>query len=187
MGRNRYKIYENQAPHFLTCTVINWLPLFIRPDTVQIILDALVWRQQHKNVKVYAYVILENHLHCIFQADNLRQQIQDFKAYTAKAIITYLEQQNVKKLLQLLKFFKKPHKIDSTYQVWEEGSHPQLISNDKMLLQKLEYIHQNLVKRGYVDLAEHWRYSSMRNYLGQEGLIPVYTGWCTGEYLNDYD
>jgi putative transposase len=179
MGRTRYKIHENQAPHFLTCTVINWLPLFTRQETVQIILDALVWRQHHKNVKVYAYVILENHLHCILQAEDLRQQIQDFKAYTAKAIIAYLEQQNVTKLLQLLKFFKKPHKADSTYQVWQEGSHPQLISSEEMLLQKLEYIHQNPVKRGYVDLAEHWRYSSARNYLGQLGLIPVYTGWWT--------
>jgi hypothetical protein len=32
MGRSRYKTYENQAPHFLTCTVINWLPLFTRQD-----------------------------------------------------------------------------------------------------------------------------------------------------------
>ena len=27
---------------------------------------------------------------------------------------------------------------------------------------------KNPVKRGYVDLAEHWRYSSARNYLGGE-------------------
>jgi len=51
MGRSRYKIHENQAPYFLTCTIINWLPLFTRQDTVQIILDALVWRQQHKTLE----------------------------------------------------------------------------------------------------------------------------------------
>ena len=34
--------------------------------------------------------------------------------------------------------------------------------------QKIEYIHHNPVKRGYVDLAEYWRYSSARNYLGGE-------------------
>ena len=166
MGRSRYTIYEDQAPHFLTCTINNWLPLFTRPATVQIVLDAFVWRQQHKNLKVYAYVILENHLHCILQVDDLRQQIHDFKSYTAKAIIAYLAQHNVQKILQLLKFFKKAHKADSIYQVWEEGSHPQLISDHEMLLQKIEYIHQNPVKRGYVDKAEHWRYSSARNYLG---------------------
>jgi hypothetical protein len=52
-----------------------------------------------------------------------------------------------------------------------------LIENDEVLRQKLDYIHQNPVKRGYVDLAEHWRYSSARNYAGQDGLLPVFMDW----------
>ncbi|MBO6524824.1 MAG: hypothetical protein JJ971_13415 [Balneolaceae bacterium] len=39
--------------------------------------------------------------------------------------------------------------------------------------QKLEYIHYNPVKAGFVDKAEHWRCSSARNYLGIDGIIPV--------------
>jgi hypothetical protein len=46
-----------------------------------------------------------------------------------------------------------------------------------VLRQKLDYIHQNPVKRGYVDSPEHWRYSSARNYAGQVGLIEVFTAW----------
>jgi hypothetical protein len=42
-----------------------------------------------------------------------------------------------------------------------------------MVRQKLEYIHHNPVKRGYVDSPEHWRYSSARNYLGEPGLIAI--------------
>lgn len=37
--------------------------------------------------------------------------------------------------------------------------------------QKLDYIHQNPVKRGYVDKPEHWRNSSARNYLGLESVL----------------
>ena len=33
-----------------------------------------------------------------------------------------------------------------------------------MLRQKIVYIHNNPVRRGYVDAPEHWRYSSARNY-----------------------
>ncbi|WP_462383130.1 hypothetical protein [Pseudomonas sp. Marseille-QA0892] len=33
------------------------------------------------------------------------------------------------------------------------------------------------VKRGYVDLGEHWRYSSAGNYAGQAGLIEVERWW----------
>jgi putative transposase len=42
-----------------------------------------------------------------------------------------------------------------------------------MMRQKIEYIHHNPIKRGYVDVVEHWRYSSARNYVGAEGLIEV--------------
>lgn len=39
--------------------------------------------------------------------------------------------------------------------------------------QKLDYIHQNPLRRGYVDQPEHWRYSSARDYQGQPGLIGI--------------
>lgn len=42
-----------------------------------------------------------------------------------------------------------------------------------MMRQKLDYIHNNPVKRGYVSEAVHWRYSSASNYAGKMGLIEV--------------
>ena len=46
-----------------------------------------------------------------------------------------------------------------------------------MMRQKIEYVHQNPVQRGYVDLPEHWRYSSARSYVGQAGLLAVNKVW----------
>ena len=46
-----------------------------------------------------------------------------------------------------------------------------------MMLQKLEYLHNNPVKRGYVDEPVHWRYSSAQNYAGKPGLVEVITDW----------
>jgi hypothetical protein len=40
MARSRYKIFNNQYPFYLTSTTVEWLPLFIDPDVVQIILHA---------------------------------------------------------------------------------------------------------------------------------------------------
>jgi putative transposase len=54
MGRSRYTIYEHQATHFLTCTINNWIPIFTRPATVQVILDALAYRQAQRSLKIYA-------------------------------------------------------------------------------------------------------------------------------------
>ena len=59
----------------------------------------------------------------------------------------------------------------------QEGSRPRQIINIEMMQQKLEYIHNNPVERGYVDDPLHWRYSSARNYAGQPALVDVVTDW----------
>jgi len=176
MGRSRYKIVDDKLPHFVTLTVLHWIPVFTRPATVSIILLSL----QHlmaQGLKVYAFVILENHLHLVVQSDCLGDDLARFKSYTAKQLIQYLAEHNVSQILDQLAFYKKAHKADRTYQFWQEGCHPEWIQNDEMMRQKIEYIHNNPVKRGYVDLPEHWRYSSARNYLGQAGVIEVCTEW----------
>ena len=41
MGRRRYKIIQQAAPHFVTLTVLHWIPAFTRPQPVDIILNSL--------------------------------------------------------------------------------------------------------------------------------------------------
>ncbi len=176
MGRSRYKIIDPKLPHFITCTVLHWIPVFTRPATVGILLDSLQFLMAD-GLKVYAYVILENHLHLVVQSEQLDRDIARFKSYTAKQLIAYLSENKVSQILEQLAFYKKVHKKDNAYQFWQEGCHPEWIQNNEMMQQKVDYIHQNPVKRGYVDLPEHWRYSSARNYLGQLGMIEVCKDW----------
>jgi REP element-mobilizing transposase RayT len=180
MGRSRYKSLQDDAPHFLTCTLLNWIPLFTRPDTVEIVLDAIRHRQQHLGWRVYGFVVLENHLHIILQTARLREELMRFKSFTARQLLDYLEAHRIARLLDQLAWFKKKHKRDRQYWLWEEGSHPQMLVNARVLRQKLEYIHNNPVKRGYVDRGEHWRYSSARIYAGERGLLDIYTEWWRG-------
>ena len=176
MGRSRYKIIQQDAPHFVTLTVLHWIPVFTRPATVDIVLDSLRFLMA-EGLKVHAYVILENHLHLVIQSEQLGKDLARLKSYTAKQLIAYLNTHNVKTILEQLAFYKKAHKDDRTYQFWQEGSHPEIILNDDMMRQKIDYIHQNPVKRGYVDQASHWRYSSARNYEDHIGLIDVCKTW----------
>jgi putative transposase len=176
MGRSRYHFADPALPHFVTLTVLHWIPVFTRPATVEILLAALRYLQ-NETLKVYAWVVLENHLHMVAQSQNLSNDLMRFKAHTACQLIQHFETHNIKTILDQLQFYKKAHKSDRTYQFWQEGSHPEWIQNTEMLKQKVDYIHNNPVKRGYVDLPEHWRYSSARNYLGKEGLIEVCMDW----------
>ena len=177
MGRSRYSFGDPGAPHFMTSTILDWTPVFTRPDTVDIVLDSFRFLQGDSGLKIYGYVILENHLHWIAQSDDLPSDVKRFKSYTARKIVDYLEEYRIRGVLEKLAYGRKRHKSDCDYQVWEEGSHPQEILNGDMLRQKLDYIHMNPVKRGYVDEPTCWRYSSARNYAGREGLIGVYRDW----------
>jgi REP element-mobilizing transposase RayT len=171
MTRSRYRIYEKEPPYFLTCTIVGWVPVFTRPDTMDIILDSWRFLQEHKRLTIYAYCILENHLHLIASSNDLGKEIGDFKSFTARKIIDYFTEHRVEMILNHLQWFRERHKTDRDYQLWQEGSHPQQISGDEMMWQKIEYIHLNPVKRGFVDDPTHWRYSSARSCAGLPGLL----------------
>jgi len=176
MGRSHYKIINPEMPHFVTLTVLHWIPVFTRPETVNILLESLKFLSKD-GLKVFAYVVLENHCHFILQSPALDRDIARYKSYTARALIQYLDQHNIRQILEQLAFYKKAHKNDRAYQFWQEGVHPEWIQSDEMMKQKIDYIHHNPVKRGYVDQAEYWRYSSARDYAGQSGLLEVCRQW----------
>ncbi len=151
MTRTRYRICENEHPYFLTCTIVGWVAVFTPPEAVQIIFDLWEFLRREKGFRLFGYVVLENHLHLIASAPNLANVIKSFKMYTARQIIDLLDRHQAKVLLRQLRALKLRHKTESEYQVWEEGSKPKQIGSDEMMRQKLEYIHNNPVKRGYVD------------------------------------
>ncbi len=177
MTRSRYRIFETEYPYFLTDTVVAWLPVFSHPQLAGIIFDSWRFLQRERGVRLFGYVIMENHLHWIAAAEDLSGKIASFKSYTARRIIDAMSDAGYEGLLQELRYYKLRHKTDQTHQLWQEGSHPEQIQNQEMMWQKLEYTHNNPLRRGYVDDPTHWRYSSARNYAGQPGLIDVVTDW----------
>lgn len=156
---------------------MEWLPVFTNPQTVDILLES--YRHQRKNdgLRLYGYVIMENHIHFIAQAEHLDKCLSSFKAFTARRILDHLEEKRAEYLLTRLRFSKRAHKTDREYQFWQEGSHAELVLSDAMMREKLEYIHSNPVKRGYVDRAEQWRCSSARNYAREAGMIEIDRWW----------
>ena len=62
---------------------------------------------------------------------------------------------------------------NENYQFWRQDNHPIELSKKFMMYQRLNYLHQNPVKAGIVDLPEEYVYSSARNYIGKTGLLDV--------------
>jgi REP element-mobilizing transposase RayT len=168
--RSRYRVHHPDRAHFVTCTIVEWLPVFTSTACCEILLGSFEYCRQHKNLKIYAWVILDNHFHAILAAPDLSAVLRDLKSFTAAKILEQLATENRDWLLDQLRFYRGAHKPNE-YQVWQEGSHPQVIADDAMMHQKLEYLHNNPVKRGWVGAPEHWRYSSAHEWLG--GAMPL--------------
>ena len=68
----------------------------------------------------------------------------------------------------ILKAFRKAGQKNSNntrYQFWQQDNHPIEIKNQKMFIQKLNYIHYNLVAHGFVTRQEDYPWSSMANLM----------------------
>jgi len=169
--RSRYQVHDAHAAYFVTSTVVAWLPVFTTAARCDLLAESLEYCREHKGLKIYAWVILDNHFHAILSGSCLPRILADFKRHTAQRVLEQLEKENAEWLLNQFQYFRAKHKVESTHQVWQEGSHPQEIADDEMMRQKLDYLHQNPVKRGLVTAAEHWRYSSAHEWC--PGAIPV--------------
>jgi len=178
MTRTRYKILpDDQIPYFVTCTTVNWLPLFSNPDIAQIILNSIKFLLENKRIILYAYVLMENHIHLVAMAQDLAKELANFKSFTARQMVDYYQAHHHSFILEQLALDKEDLETGRKYKVWQEGVGPKRIYERKMMEQKIAYIHHNPVRCGYVDEPEHWRYSSARNYADMEGLIEVCKNW----------
>jgi len=115
---------------------------------------ARLFLQGRDRLILYGYVILENHCHLLTAGPDLGQTIASFKSFTAERIVKRLQECH-SPILDLFAFHKARHKVDRAHQVWQEGSHPEQIQGEAMMRQKLKYIHNNPVARGYVDDPVH--------------------------------
>ncbi len=169
--RSRYEVHEKHHAHFITATIVEWLPLLATSGCCDIIVRSLAFCREKKGLKIYGWVILDTHLHAIVAAPELSAVLRDFKSFTAKELLAQVEQEGRAWLLNQLSYYRAAHKA-TRHQIWQEGSHPQAIVGDEMMEQKLEYLHNNPVKRGWVASPEHWRYSSAHEWLpaAQPGL-----------------
>jgi REP element-mobilizing transposase RayT len=173
MGRSRYKTYKDGHTYFITSSAIQWLPLFAMPALADIIINSLIHQHRNGHMIIHAWVLMETHMHLVATSPDMSAHMRNMKAYTAKCILDYLKEKGPDLFLKQMVFYKKRHKVDQDYQVWQEGIHPKQIIDESMLNIKINYVHYNPVKRGYVDKPEHWRYSSARDYAGTEGLVPI--------------
>jgi REP element-mobilizing transposase RayT len=90
-----YTIKDQEKPHFITCTVVDWIDIFTRKIYKDIVISSLDYCIKEKGMLLFGYVIMSNHIHLIVQSKDgkLSDLIRDFKKFTSKNILLALKVQ----------------------------------------------------------------------------------------------
>lgn len=169
-----YKFFDQSDLYFTTSSVVNWLDVFTRTEYKTILVESLRYCQREKDLNLHAWCLMTNHLHLIVSSRGRRLEdtLRDMKQFTAKRILTALEQSPVESRREwLLWMFERAGRKkagNEKYQFWQYDNHPIVLFSPEVTRQKLDYPHKNPVSAGFVNQPEEWLYSSAKAYFTNE-------------------
>jgi REP element-mobilizing transposase RayT len=178
---SRYKVYDDQLPHFITSTVVGWVDALSRELYKQDICDSLTYCQKEKGLLLHAWVIMNNHIHAIISAApgyKIHNFMRDFKKFTSKKVVGSIEnniQESRKQwMLNMFGYAGRNNNSNTEYQFWQQDYHPIALNNEIKIRQRLHYLHENPVRAGIVWEAKDYKYSSATDYYtNKPGLLPI--------------
>ncbi len=182
MSGDKYTITDKAGCYFVTFTVIHWIDIFSRKEYRDIIVDSLNYCIAQKDLKVYAWVIMSNHIHLIITTKsdegNISDIIRDFKKYTSKQIAKEIQSINESRREWLLNAMsKEAQRIGraANYKLWRDDNHAIYIDGKKIKINdRLHYIHENPIRNGMVSNDWDYVYSSAKDYqTGKTGLVNI--------------
>ncbi len=129
--------------------------IYPNEQTCHILLDNLNFYRAKFSFLLHGFVFMSDHVHLLLTVGKngtISDIMRDWKHRTGFEMNNLLYRQGC---------------------LWQRDFWEHTIRNEKDFLEKINYIHQNPVKSGYVDTAEEWKYSSARWYSGMVSCIEV--------------
>ncbi len=175
----KHKFHNKQGAYFISFATVYWLDVFTRQVYFSILEESIDFCRKEKGMEVFAYCFMPSHVHLVFRSTNEDPSglLRDFKGFTARKIIKAIEdnpQESRKEwLLWMLERAAKKKSNVSKRQFWQQHNKPIELWSDKVIKQKINYIHNNPVEAGFVTNPVDWKYSSARNYAEDDTVLKI--------------
>jgi putative transposase len=154
-GLKRFQ--KAEALHFITFSCFHRLSLLEGPATKETFELVLEQTRSRHGARIYAYVLMPEHIHLLISEPPLILLAQFLKA---------LKQITSRKLRG-----NRP-------QFWQDRYFDSNIRGESARSEVIRYIHRNPVKRGLVALPEQYRWSSFNHYAtGNRGSVEIESEW----------
>ena len=175
----KYKFTDKEGIYFTTSTVVGWTDIFTRDIYRDILLESIRFCQLNQGLRIHAWVLMTNHLHMICSCNSgndIAMVLRNMKSFTAMklidAIIKNPKESRKENLLHVFESEGKKSSSNFRFKFWEHENHPVIMDSISVYNQRLNYIHHNPVKAGFVTEPLHWKLSSATDYFTTEkGLL----------------
>ena len=163
--------------YFVTTTAVKHIHLFRRDVIKRIIVDSLHHLRTTGKMKLFAFVIMPNHIHLIAlfsKEHSLSDVMRDFKKFTARQIHRQFQAEENTKVFDILR--KEGETVKQVYKVWEDGYDARDVYSIEFLQQKMDYIHHNPCQPQWklVETPEEYLWSTAGFYIaGKPCVIPI--------------
>ena len=175
----KYKFHNKEAAYFISFATVYWIDVFTRQAYFNILEESINYCRAEKGMEVYAYCFMPSHVHfvCRSTKGDPSGLLRDFKGFTARKLINTIEENPQESRKEwLLEMFEKAGKGKSNVtrrQFWQQHNKPIELWSNKVIKQKINYIHNNPVVQGFVTDPVDWKYSSARNYADDETVLKI--------------
>jgi len=156
--------------HELTFSCYRRLSFFNDENACQIFLDTLANARKLYSFRLWAYVLMPNHVHLLIwplaPKYEISKILSGLKAFTSKTYRKFLEQ---KAPMRTKDFLME----DGSFQFWQPGpGFDRNLWNGKAIHDSINYIEENPVRKQLADKPEIWKWSSAYARKNQTGVIP---------------
>ncbi len=138
---NLHRLNLENYPSFITTKTINNTLFLKKPENVQTVISAIYYGRKNRWFNLISFVVMPDHLHLIIipRKKNVSQSMHSIKGFSSKEI----------------------NKInDRNGRIWQASFRDFTIYSEKLLLQKITYIHDNPVRKGLSLEASDYKFSS---------------------------
>jgi putative transposase len=146
---------QNMMTYFITICAHMQRNLFQRAEVAELMVETFLKYRDAEEFELHEYVVMPNHVHLLLTLD---------------------DQQPLGRVIQLIKggFSYSLRKSGLIFQeVWQQRYFDRRVRDANEFMTFAQYIRQNPVRKGLVEIAEDYPYSSAGKRIGVPGLKPL--------------
>jgi len=165
------RVYDDSGDaHFVTFSCYKRRRLLDHDAATRVVVRTLREQLPRQEATCVGYVVMPDHVHALVWFPEPGRLSTLMKYWKQKS------SGEIKKLLGA-RLTSYAARINSADPVWQPRFYDFNVHSEKKLWEKLNYMHNNPVTAGLVELAVDWRYSSARWYeLGEDVAVPIGLG-----------